>query len=63
MCPICVLDFYVSANVQRGGFGRKIFDRMLQGEKLKPNKLAYDRPSKLLISFLRKHFNLRSYIP
>ena len=28
-----------------------------------PEKLAYDRPSEKLISFLKKHYNLCSFIP
>ena len=32
-------------------------------EKVPPEKMAYDRPSYLLLGFLRKHYNLVSYIP
>lgn len=56
MKPICVLDFYVDTKIQRGGYGRKLFDAMLEFEKQPPARLAYDRPSPLLISFLAKHF-------
>ncbi len=28
-----------------------------------PEKLAYDRPSEKLISFLKKHYKLSSFIP
>ena len=37
---MCVLDFYVSQNVQRGGYGKKIFEHMLEMEKILPNKIA-----------------------
>jgi alpha-tubulin N-acetyltransferase 1 len=60
--PRCVLDFYVSENVQRGGHGKALFERMLQVEKSQPRKLAYDRPSVKLKSFLSKHYNLRNYV-
>jgi hypothetical protein len=36
---------------------------MLKTEKITPNKIAYDRPSIKLISFLRKHYNLEKYVP
>ena len=45
MQPICVLDFYVDSKVQRGGFGKILFDAMLEFENVTPCKLAYDRPS------------------
>lgn len=61
--PMCVLDFYVSEAVQRGGWGRKIFDAMLAVEGIHPARLAYDRPSEKLLGFLRKHFNLCKFRP
>jgi len=60
--PRCVLDFYVHENVQRGGHGKALFERMLQAEKSQPRKLAYDRPSVKLKAFLNKHYNLRNYV-
>lgn len=61
--PACALDFYVHESCQRGGFGRLIFDEMLQMEGLQPAELAYDRPSSKLICFLGKHFGLVKYRP
>jgi len=61
--PLCVLDFYVHESVQRLGVGKFLFEKMLENEKIKPNKLAYDRPSPKLLAFLRKHYDLGSYIP
>jgi len=61
--PVCALDFYVHESCQRGGFGRKIFDAMLEQEGLHPAKMAYDRPSPKLIGFLSKHFGLSRYRP
>jgi len=36
---------------------------MLKNEKLKPNEFAYDRPSRLLFAFLKKHYRLKSFLP
>mmetsp|Transcript_16030 Transcript_16030/g.14010 ORF Transcript_16030/g.14010 Transcript_16030/m.14010 type:complete len:351 (+) Transcript_16030:28-1080(+) len=61
--PLCVLDFYVSEEVQRQGIGKKLFDLMLSDSKARPEKLAYDRPSEKLLKFLSKHFGLKRYLP
>lgn len=64
--PLCVLDFYVSESCQRKGLGKRIFDFMLASESgilEGPHKLAYDRPSIKLQSFLYKHFNLSKQVP
>ena len=63
MQPLCVLDFYVDGKVQRGGYGKMLFDAMLQYEKQNPSRLAYDRPSEKLIGFMSKHFGLKSFVP
>jgi hypothetical protein len=36
---------------------------MLAAEQLCPEQLAYDRPSPKLLSFVRKHYGLSSYVP
>lgn len=61
--PICVLDFYVHESCQRSGLGNTIFKKFLDHENVKPNKLAYDRPSPKLLKFLDKHYNLTAYVP
>ena len=61
--PLCVLDFYVHESVQRGGYGKMLFERMLQQENQRPEKLGYDRPSEKLIAFCAKHYGLSKYIP
>ena len=61
--PLCVLDFYVHESIQRGGYGKKIFEHMLSQEKVEPRKIAYDRPSPLLLRFLKKHYGLADYVP
>ena len=67
---LCVLDFYVDENVQRGGWGRRIFEAMLgdlegmEGLELEKNagRLAYDRPSKKMKPFLAKHYGLGNFV-
>ncbi|KAJ3326945.1 Alpha-tubulin N-acetyltransferase 1, partial [Blyttiomyces sp. JEL0837] len=56
--PLCVLDFYVHESVQRSGYGKHLFDYMLEIEGIAPIQLAYDRPSPRLLCFLRKYFDL-----
>jgi alpha-tubulin N-acetyltransferase 1 len=36
---------------------------MLEYEQTVPARLAYDRPSPLLINFMSKHFGLKSFVP
>lgn len=62
MKPLSVLDFFVDPSVQRGGYGRKLFDVMLSVMNSKPALIAYDRPSHKLMGFLAKHFNLRNHV-
>ena len=54
----CVLDFYVHESRQRSGYGKKLFEIMLQEEVRQPSLMAYDRPSPKLLGFLNKHYNL-----
>ncbi|CAD8208191.1 unnamed protein product [Paramecium pentaurelia] len=61
--PLCVLDFYVHESVQRMGVGKELFEEMLKNEQIKPEKLAYDRPSQKLMGFLNKHYHLNQYVP
>uniref|UniRef100_H3A0C8 Alpha-tubulin N-acetyltransferase 1 n=1 Tax=Latimeria chalumnae TaxID=7897 RepID=H3A0C8_LATCH len=61
--PLCVLDFYVHESLQRHGYGKELFDHMIQHERVDPVKLAFDRPSDKLLSFLRKHYGLKNNIP
>ncbi|KAM4641113.1 alpha-tubulin N-acetyltransferase 1 isoform 2-T2 [Discoglossus pictus] len=61
--PLCILDFYVHESLQRHGFGKELFTSMLRNEHVEPQHLAIDRPSEKFLSFLKKHYNLRSTIP
>ncbi|XP_013137585.1 PREDICTED: alpha-tubulin N-acetyltransferase-like [Papilio polytes] len=60
--PMCVLDFYVVENRQRQGFGKKLFDFMLEDQKLKPYELAIDGPSLKMLQFLKKHYNFNEVL-
>lgn len=62
MAPLCVLDFFVPDNVQRKGYGKRIFDHMLSMENIQPAHLAIDKPSEKSIRFLNKHYNLKNPI-
>ncbi|XP_041665198.1 alpha-tubulin N-acetyltransferase 1 isoform X2 [Cheilinus undulatus] len=61
--PLCVLDFYISENLQRHGYGLELFDFMLQHKNLEPVLMAYDRPSPKLLSFLAKNYCLTQSVP
>ncbi|XP_078063755.1 alpha-tubulin N-acetyltransferase 1-like, partial [Mustelus asterias] len=63
MEPLCVLDFYVHVSLQRHGYGKELFDYMIQYEGIKPHHLAIDRPSSKFLCFLRKHYGLANTIP
>ncbi|KAI9536840.1 Alpha-tubulin N-acetyltransferase 1 [Dissostichus eleginoides] len=61
--PLCILDFYIAENLQRYGYGRELFEFMLQHKKLEPVLMAYDRPSPKFLSFLAKHYCLTPSVP
>ena len=61
--PVCILDFYVHESYQRKGYGKKLFEHVLKHERVKPENLAYDRPSPKFLAFLSKHYRLSNYIP
>ncbi|KAL1517301.1 hypothetical protein ABEB36_001082 [Hypothenemus hampei] len=58
--PPCVLDFYIHESRQRSGFGKQLFEHMLQREQIEPVKLAIDRPSNKFLGFLNKHYGLNT---
>ena len=61
--PLCLLDFFICNGIQRKGYGKKMYDAMLENEHIEPQMIAIDRPSKLCLSFMRKHFGLENYVP
>jgi len=63
MSPLCVLDFYVHESHQRSGFGKRLFEHMLEDMHVtQPKHLAIDRPSPKLVHFLSKHYGLDAHI-
>ncbi|CCW63389.1 unnamed protein product [Phytomonas sp. EM1] len=60
--PMCVLDFFVDESYQRRGFGERLFRAMLERERLDPWRLAIDRPGPKILSFLQKHYGLKTYM-
>ncbi|KNC47993.1 uncharacterized protein AMSG_04228 [Thecamonas trahens ATCC 50062] len=63
MEPLCALDFYVHESMQRRGIGLALFETMLSDCRAVPARMGYDRPSDKFLSFLAKHYGLRSYTP
>ncbi|UJR37170.1 hypothetical protein I4U23_029879 [Adineta vaga] len=60
--PLCLLDFYVHESKQRSGYGKKLFEAMLEFEKCNAYELAIDRPSNKCLGFLQKHYHLSAPI-
>lgn len=60
--PLCILDFYVHESQQRKGYGKYLFEQVLQNEDLQPFEVAIDRPSTKFLKFLQKHYNLQSFV-
>lgn len=61
--PLCLLDFFICNVCQRHGYGRIMYDSMLRSENVEPRMIAIDRPSKLCLSFMKKHFGLENFVP
>ncbi|KAM6958726.1 alpha-tubulin N-acetyltransferase 1 [Aplochiton taeniatus] len=61
--PLCILDFYVTENLQRHGYGLELYEFMLQHKGMEPMQMAYDRPSPKFLSFLAKHYSLKESVP
>lgn len=59
---LCVFDFYVHFSCQRCGYGKELFDKVLQIYKTDPGLMAYDKPSKAMNFFLYKHYSLNNPI-
>lgn len=52
---VAVLDFYVHTSCQRQGHGRKLFDYMLNYEKVAPHEVALDNPTGIYLHIMRLH--------
>lgn len=61
--PLCLLDFYVHESCQRSGYGKELYEFMLKSESTSASKIAIDKPSQKLLSFMRKYYSLSDYIP
>lgn len=56
---VCVLDFYVHYSVQRHGIGSRLFEFMMENERIDaPHQIAFDNPSVALLRFLYKKYDL-----
>jgi len=62
MKPLCILDFFVNESIQRRGYGKVLFDFMLEMEQVEAVHCAVDKPSEKSVRFLKKHYNLRNPI-
>lgn len=60
--PLCIMDFYVVESAQRQGHGLKLFNYVLEDEKVNAFDCAFDNPSKQFLSFLATHYNLNDPI-
>ena len=58
---LCALDFY--SRVQRRGLGLFLLSQALQEHAITAQRLAFDRPTQAMVSFLQKHFCLQQPLP
>ncbi|CAK1588146.1 unnamed protein product [Parnassius mnemosyne] len=56
--PLCVLDFFVLRDRQRHGYGKVLFDHMLQDMETSAHELAIDGPSPKMEQFLLKNYGI-----
>ncbi|KAL5233707.1 hypothetical protein ACI65C_001117 [Semiaphis heraclei] len=54
----CLMDFYVHESRQHKGYGKYLIDYMLQDMHLQAKNLAIENPTKNLLQFMWKHFQL-----
>ncbi|XP_034839602.1 alpha-tubulin N-acetyltransferase 1-like [Maniola hyperantus] len=60
--PLCILDFFVLPDRQRHGYGKYLFDYMLNDLEVTPDSLAIDGPSPKMEDFLRKNYGVERLI-
>ncbi|XP_050435796.1 alpha-tubulin N-acetyltransferase 1-like [Adelges cooleyi] len=58
----CLLDFYIHETRQRQGYGIKLYEYMLKDNELEAKQLAIDKPSRKMLQFMNKHFNLKKLV-
>lgn len=56
---VCVLDFYIHYSFQRRGIGNRLFNFMMENERIEmAYQIGFDDPSVALLQFLHKKYNL-----
>jgi len=63
LIPMSILDFLITTAYQKKGIGHFLFEHVLKKEHIDVTEIAYDRPSKRLICFLKKYYNFKKDIP
>ncbi|XP_060873364.1 alpha-tubulin N-acetyltransferase 1-like [Metopolophium dirhodum] len=58
----CLMDFYVHESRQHKGYGKYLIDYMLQDMHLRAKNLAIENPTKNLLEFMWKHFQLSKLV-
>lgn len=58
----CLLDFYIHESKQRKGYGKRLIECMLQDINLEAKHLAIDKPTKKLLQFMWKHYQLSKLV-
>jgi len=58
----CLLDFYIHESKQRKGYGSRLMNYMLQDIDLEAKHLAIDKPTKKLLQFMWKHYQLSKLV-
>uniref|UniRef100_A0A2H8TSJ5 Alpha-tubulin N-acetyltransferase n=2 Tax=Melanaphis sacchari TaxID=742174 RepID=A0A2H8TSJ5_9HEMI len=58
----CLMDFYIHESRQHKGYGKYLIDYMLQDMHLCAKNLAIEKPTKNLLQFMWKHFQLSKIV-
>lgn len=60
LCSLLNLFYFIDCYVseQRCGFGKLFLTAVIQYLQLRVDQIAFDRPTKAMLSFLKKHFLL-----
>ena len=59
---LTISDFYIYRPYQRMNYGKELFDKIIQMENIKPVSMAFEFPSRALINFLYKNYNINNPI-
>ncbi|KAE9532089.1 hypothetical protein AGLY_010291 [Aphis glycines] len=58
----CLMDFYIHESRQHKGYGKYLIDYMLRDMHLCAKNLAIEKPTKNLLQFMWKHFQLSKLV-